>query len=109
MRCHRIDVKLILNILLYDLSFVKNIKFKSATALHNPYQAKKRKRNQREDPVRCQEEEKQTVAAMQKFSLHNPEILQKQGNRDKKKKQKLITKLDRVIQKGAKTNNYTTQ
>ena len=46
---------------------------------------------------------------MQKFSLHNPEILQKDGNKDNNKKQKLITKLDRGIQKGAKKNNYTTQ
>lgn len=46
---------------------------------------------------------------MQKFSLHNPEILQKERNKDNKKKQKLITKLDREIQKAAKKNNYTTQ
>ena len=48
-------------------------KFKHATAAHSANQVKKRKRNQRQDLVRCQEEQERNVTARQQIRVDNPE------------------------------------
>ena len=49
-------------------------KFKRATAAHSALQAKKRKRNQREDPVKRQQEQERSAAARRRLRVDNPEI-----------------------------------
>ena len=57
-------------------------KLKCATAAHRANQAKKRKRNQRQDPVRHQEEQECNTAARRLLRVTNPERREQEQQQD---------------------------
>ena len=57
-------------------------KFKCSTAAHCARQAKKRKRSQREDPVRRHEEQDRNAAVRQRLRVDNPETREQEQHRD---------------------------
>ena len=71
-----------LNLFPRDLSPLKMPKFKCSTAAHCACQAKKRKRSQREDPVRRQDEQECNTAAGQQLCVDNRETREQEQHRD---------------------------
>ena len=57
-------------------------RFKCATAAHCANQAKKRKRNQREDPIRWQEEQECNTAIRRLLHEDNPERREQEQQHD---------------------------
>ena len=77
-------------------------KFKHTTAAYSANQAKKRKRNQRQDPVRRQEEQECNAAARRQIHVDNPERREHEQQRDTETHQQILQ-----IQKGDMKNNVT--
>ena len=71
-----------LNLFSRDLSHLKMPKFKRSTVAHCARQAKKRKRSQREDPVRRQEEQERNAVTRQRFRVDNPETREQEQHRN---------------------------
>ena len=53
--------------------FLEMPELKRVTAAHSALQAKKRKRNEREDPVKGQKEQERNAAARRRLRVDNPE------------------------------------
>ena len=68
---------------------LKMPRFKRATAAHRANQAKKRKRNQREDPVRRQEEQECNTATRQLLHEDNPERREQEQQRNAEARRQL--------------------
>ena len=75
-----IDVKV--DHVIYQIQILTMPKQKRASSAHLARQAKKRKRSQREDPVKRQREQERNAAARRQLRVNSPERRQEERQRD---------------------------